>query len=144
MAQRFRKSGKERLVVLLLSDHDPDGEVIASSFARSLRDDFDLHQVTAVKVALTAEQVKEFGLPPRMKAKKTSANYSKFAAKHGDNAYELEALNPADLQKVLREAIEGIIDRDLLDREIAAEKMDAAELEATRRRVQSLLAGLTL
>jgi hypothetical protein len=144
MAERFRKSGKERLIVLLLSDHDPDGEEIASSFTRSLRDDFGLPQVTAIKVALTAEQVKQFDLPPRMTAKKTSSNYSKFAARHGDNAYELEALNPADLQKLLREAIGGIIDRDLLDREIAAEKVDAAELETTRRRVQSMLAGLTL
>lgn len=39
---------------------------------------------------------------------------------------------------------QGIIDRDLLDREIAAEKADAAELETRRRQAQSMLAGLTL
>ena len=31
IAERFRMSGKERLVLLMLSDHDPDGEEIAHS-----------------------------------------------------------------------------------------------------------------
>lgn len=142
MAERFRRSGKENLILLMLSDFDPDGEEIASSFARSMRDDFGIETIVPIKVALTAEQVERYELPPRMQAKTTSSNYAKFSERHGETAYELEALNPADLQQVLREAIEGIIDRHVLNQEIAAEKADAAELETTRRRVQSLLGKL--
>jgi hypothetical protein len=40
LALRFRQSGKARLVLLMLTDFDPDGDEIAASFARSLRDDF--------------------------------------------------------------------------------------------------------
>ncbi len=143
MAERFRRSGKEGLILLMLFDFDPDGEEIASSFARSMRDDFDIETIVPIKVALTAAQIKEYELPPRMQAKTTSSNYGKFSMKHGDSACELEALNPADLQRVLREASEGIIDREALGHEIAAEKADAAELATMRRRVQSALAGLT-
>ena len=54
MAERFRKSGKERLVLLLVSDFDPDGEQIAESFASSMRRDFGIANVDAVKVTLPA------------------------------------------------------------------------------------------
>src|SRR5262249_55952988 len=37
MAKRFRRSGKEQLILLVLSDFDPEGEDIAHSFARSMR-----------------------------------------------------------------------------------------------------------
>ncbi len=47
MVQRFTQSGKALLVLLILSDFDPDGEEIAKSFPRSLRDDFGLSDVIA-------------------------------------------------------------------------------------------------
>ena len=47
MVNRFEQSGKESLILLILSDFDPDGEEIAASFPRSLRDDFGLSHVTA-------------------------------------------------------------------------------------------------
>ena len=65
IAERFEKSGKDRLVLLMLSDFDPDGEEIAHSLARSLRDDFGIERIEPVKVALTAAQVDEYELPPR-------------------------------------------------------------------------------
>jgi AraC family transcriptional regulator len=55
LAQRVRQSGKKRLVLLVLSDFDPDGEGIVETLTASLRDEFYL-DVTQVKVALTAEQ----------------------------------------------------------------------------------------
>jgi hypothetical protein len=42
LAQRYRKSGKTGLVLLMLTDFDPDGDEIAATFAKSLRDDFDI------------------------------------------------------------------------------------------------------
>ena len=55
-AKRYRASGKQKLVLLIVSDFDPDGEEIANSYARSFRDDFDIDDVHAVKVALTARR----------------------------------------------------------------------------------------
>lgn len=145
MAQRFRKSGKEKLVLLIVSDFDPDGDEIAHSFARSMRDDFDIRAIHPVKVALTAEQVEEFELPPIMQAKESSVHHAKFVERHGsDDVFELEALAPEQLQDILREAIEAVVDREALDAEIAAEKQDAAHLELIRRRVREALADIDL
>jgi hypothetical protein len=140
IAERFRKSGKDRLVLLMLSDFDPDGEEIAHSFARSLRDDFGIEEIEPVKVALTAGQVAEYHLPPMMKAKKRGNEEEgykgialSFVAKHGDNVWELEALPPETLQRVLQDAIDQVIDVQAFNHEIDQEKADAAELEGVRR-----------
>ncbi len=141
ISQRFRAGGKEKLVLLMVTDFDPDGEEIAHSMARSLRDDFGISQIVPVKVALTADQVKRFSLPPRLKAKETSANYDKFVAKHGNDVFELEALPPAELQRTLREAIERVVDIGLLNHEIAQERRELRFLEDARRRVGAAMAG---
>ena len=73
MAQRFRRTGKDRLILLVVSDFDPEGEDIPHSFARSMRDDFGIGGVEFVKVALTAAQVEELALPPGPKAKRGSS-----------------------------------------------------------------------
>jgi len=139
IVQRFRASGKARLVLLILSDFDPDGEEIAHSIGRSLRDDFDVCAVAAVKVALTADQVAEFALPPVMKAKATSVHYERFTSRHGEDVFELEALAPAALQRLLTEAIDKVTDAAAFNRELAAEKADAGRLEGTRKCVLSAL-----
>ncbi len=144
IAERFRNSGKARLVLLIVSDFDPDGQEIAHSFARSMRDDFGIGEVVPIKVALTFEQVREFKLPPMMKAKKRGKKEYEgiarsFVDKYGDDVYELEALPPADLQRVLTEAIDSVIDVALFNREIDQEKRDAAELETVRHQVREIL-----
>jgi hypothetical protein len=141
LVERFERSGKEKLVLLMLSDLDQDREEIAHSFARSLRDDFWLKdsQIQAIKVGLTKAQVNELGLPPKMLAKKTSSNYKRFLEQHGRYAYELEAVDPSTLQQMLERAIESVIDRDAFNAEIEAEKADAAFLEAQRAAILTML-----
>lgn len=144
MMQRFEKSGCDKLVVLVLGDFDPDGEAIAESFIRSLRDDFyaDPKRLVGIKAGLTAEQVREFKLPPQMVAKESSSNYRRFVEKYGSNTYELEAIQPEDLQRVLEEAIKAVIDIDAFNHEVQKEKSDAEWLENARRRARAALAGI--
>jgi hypothetical protein len=139
MAQRFKKSGKEKMVVLLISDFDPDGEEIAQSFARSLRDDFVISNIKPIKVALTGAQVKKLKLPPMMQAKIKSSKHDKFVSRHGRNVYELEAVPPAKLQKMLREAIESVINHEAFEAERQKEAEDAEFLRNTRRLVLAVL-----
>src|SRR5690606_10427150 len=140
MAQRFLRSGRERLIALIVSDFDPDGEMIAKSFMRSMIRDFGIRQIEGIKVASTAEQVERFDLPPQMKAKTTSTNYRRFVREHGEDVYELEALEPGDLQQVLREAIDSVIDVQAFNHELDRERTDAVFIENARRRVQAALA----
>jgi hypothetical protein len=139
LAERFKKSGKSKLVLLMVSDFDPDGEEIAHSFARSMRDDFGIGNIHPIKVALNAEQVEEFQLPPVMTAKETSINYKKFAEKYGDSVFEVEALSPENLQDILRKAIDGVIDIDAFNYELSEEVTDAEFLEGVRNMVHKSL-----
>lgn len=85
------------------------------------------------------EHVERFKLPPSMLAKKSSSNFRKFSGKHGNHAYELEALPPETLREILRDAIDEVIDLDLFNAELDAEKQDAAKLEGLRYQIQRIM-----
>ena len=138
IAVRFQKSGKDRLVLLLLSDHDPDGEEISQSFARSMRDDFGIENLDPIKAALNEDQVRELDLPPSLEAKSKSSNYGKFADQHGRFAYELEAVEPEKLQEILTEAIDDVLDLDLFNQELEREKQDTFEIDRKRRQILAI------
>ena len=67
IAQRFRRSGKKRLILITVCDFDPEGEVIAQSFVESIRNDFfpdlDADHVVGVKAALRLDQIQDLDLP---------------------------------------------------------------------------------
>jgi hypothetical protein len=133
MHDRYRMSGKEKLVILFLGDHDPEGWDIAETFAKSMRDDFGVSEVVAIKVALKPEQVQELGLPPNTDAKPSSSRFKKFAARFGPAAYELEAVPPATLQEWLDEGIRSVLDLDRFNAQVELEKQDAAAVAALKR-----------
>lgn len=133
MVKRFKGSDKESLILLILSDFDPDGEEIAASFPRSLRDDFELSNVTAHKVAISGADVREHNLPSDMEAKVSSPNYKKFVARHGLHVAELDAAPVALLQGKLRDAIESCLDMEIFRAELAKEKEDATFIAAKKQ-----------
>jgi len=135
LSRRYEASGKGKLVLLILSDHDPDGEEIAQSFARSMRDDFGIADIHAIKVALNRDQVDGLALVPAMQAKEGSSNYGKFVAQHGHDVFELEAVPPKWLQDRLREAILSVLDVDALNREKEQERADVLALKEMRAKV---------
>ena len=75
-----------------------------------MRDDFDIDDVNAIKVALTIDQVNEHDLPVSMEAKSGSANYDRFVDQYGTDAHELESMPPELLQQILRDTIDSVID----------------------------------
>jgi hypothetical protein len=72
MVKRFRASGKSKLIVLMMSDFDPEGCDIPNSFGKSLRDDFGVEDVRIVRVCLTYEQVMERNLAQTFDMKKNN------------------------------------------------------------------------
>ena len=142
IAKRFEDSGKEELIIIAVSDLDPDGDEIAHSLARRLRWDFCLFQnVEVIKAALTMEQAEDLELPKSFeRAKRTSSNYERYIDRHGTDAvYELEAVAPHELQGLLRDTIDSVIDIDAYNHEVDEEKRDAAFNAANRERVLKVL-----
>jgi hypothetical protein len=143
MNVRFRNSGKEKLIVLVLSDFDPEGEDIPHSFARSMRDDFGVDDIEAIKVALTEAQVNALDLPTKIEAKQTSSRYARFVREHGQHVFELEAIPPTRLQEMLREAINNVLDLEAFNSELEREEQDATRLESLRRTLVASLSKIT-
>ncbi|MBN2450991.1 MAG: ParB N-terminal domain-containing protein, partial [Lentisphaeria bacterium] len=108
--KRFHDGGRDRLVLLVLSDFDPEGMEIMHSLGASLRDEFDVVALHMVRVAITQEQIDELHLESSMEAKTTSRNFAKFEARHGRFAYELESIPPADLEAIIETAIRENLD----------------------------------
>ncbi len=141
---RFEASGKDKLTLVILSDHDPDGETIAESFVRSMRDDFNVpsHRIKAVRAALSHDQVAELKLPPNQEtAKASSSNYQRYVSRFGHDVYELEAVPPKTLQGLLRDALNSVIDVEAFNHEIEREKQDAAEIADRRATLMAVMAG---
>ena len=140
IAERFRRSKKEKLILIFLTDFDPDGEQIAVSFARSMRDEFDVN-VVPYKAGLTAEQVRTLNLPSSLEAKTTSPNYRRFVAKHGTRAVELDAMPSDVFAQVLTDAIESFLDVEAFNHEADQQKQEHAELAARRKAALQAMGG---
>lgn len=143
MADRYERSGKEKLILVVMSDFDPAGEEIAHSLARSMRDDFGIDAIHAIKAGLTFDQVRTLDLKTDFQAKRTDPNYKRFVAKYGTDVFELEAVRPEKLQELLRATLDAVIDRAAFNAELDAEKADAAYLATVRKNVASSLKDLS-
>jgi hypothetical protein len=141
---RYENSAKQRLIVIVLSDFDPEGEMIPQVGGRTLRDDFNLDDVEIIKAGVTREQIERYSLPPQNFAKETSSNYKWFVARNGgrDAVYELEALNPADMLRELEGVVQSVLDMELYRREVEAERSEAAYIEAAHKTAIKSLKGL--
>lgn len=141
IADRFRRSGKDKLVLIFLSDFDPEGEDIPTSFSHSMRDDFGVTKIVPVKSSLTDKQVRALNLHPNMDAREKAdgSRYKEFSKKHGDSVHELEAVEPEQLQTMLRETIDSVLDLDAFNAEIELEKQNEAQLEGLRRTILKMV-----
>lgn len=143
---RYRNSSKERLVVIVLSDYDPEGEMIPQVGGRTLRDDFGLGKLEfdIVKAGVTRQQIEENDLPTMNFAKETSSNFDWFVARNdGDESvYELEALEPEVMMNDLDAVIRSVLDIDAYNAEIETEQDEAVYLENAQEIARDALKGL--
>jgi hypothetical protein len=141
MINRFRASGREKLVVIVVSDFDPEGQDIPGSFGISLRDDFGIaaEQLRIVKAALTAEQVRTMNLHEGQLSKETSSRYSRFVAAHGTRAWELESLTADQLRVIVEASIRSVLNLEVFELEVQRERDEQVELEERRRQLRRAL-----
>jgi hypothetical protein len=98
------------VVVLHFGDHDPSG----IDMTRDIRDRFELFGVPVAvrRIALNMDQVKQYNPPPNP-AKNTDSRYKDYADRYGEKSWELDALEPKTLVKLVKSNIEDLLDFDL-------------------------------
>jgi hypothetical protein len=110
-------------VLLYAGDFDPSGEDIDRDFVERA-DCFD----KVIRVALNAEQIAEYDLPPAM-GKTTDSRAGAFVARHGELVQvELDALPPDVLRTLYATALADFWDMSAYDAVLALEEHDREEL----------------
>ena len=130
---RIGASGKP-FTVLYLGDHDPSGLDMPRELQASL-DLFSEGSPDLDVIALTRDQIDEHAPPPNP-AKESDVRHGHYVSEHGNDCWELDALEPSVLVALIEERIDGLIDHDAWD------ESESAETE-NRARLETALDGLT-
>lgn len=129
-ADRFSENGynKDRCVVFYLGDHDPSGQDMIRDIGERLntftRED---PYIEVEAVALTTAQVRQYNPPPNP-TKLTDSRATQYIRKHGRECWEVDALDPSTLQRLIADAFTNVIDQDLMDAVIEREEEDKRKL----------------
>ena len=158
-SKRIRKAMAigQHPTILYLGDFDPSGEDMVRDVRSRLgllRADGDTRtgedpeeqwpefmddqnaeiKLTVKKIALTPAQIKQYK-PPTNPAKVTDSRYQSFSDQHGDFSYEVDALPPQALMRIVRGAIEDLMDMDLYKEWIVKEEIEKKKLIAAAKRI---------
>ncbi len=112
---RFLKDEKD-VVILHLGDHDPSGIQMTEDIQRRVElfsrsyDGKEQPEVEVRRIALNMDQIKEHNPPPNP-AKQTDSRYQKYVERFGlEDSWELDALEPNTIVKLINDAIREIVD----------------------------------
>lgn len=125
---RWRSKQGARPVVIYLGDHDPSGEDMVRDIRERLVEFGCPDWLDVRKLALTMAQVEEYQCPPNP-AKMTDSRAGAYVAKHGDESWELDALPPPVLEKMLSDAVKSYIDKPRMDAIISQENVIKTRLK---------------
>lgn len=131
-AQRMSSIARkgQTTIVLHLGDHDPSGVDMSRDIEERLllfasrKDSIEVR-----RVALTMPQIEEVEPPPNP-AKTTDSRFRQYAAKYGDESWELDALDPTYISKLIAAEMGKVINKKHWKR--AEEQRDAGRAELAK------------
>jgi len=124
---RLSSVGKP-IVILDFRDHDPSGLQMTEDLANRFNKYGSNLEIEVRRIALTIDQVKEYSLLPNP-TKKADPRSPEYIAAYGDECWELDAIEPDELQRIVKESIEECIDDDRWKETLAVETTERQELE---------------
>jgi hypothetical protein len=153
------KYGCSQAMVLYLGDLDPSGEDMVRDIRERLdsflnegvliveEDDKDSFEKDADreerkpyillrvdKLALTMDQVDEYDPPPNP-TKLSDSRAKNFIAQYGDSSWEVDALEPTVLQELITNALEEVLDMDVMN---VVKKQERKDQERLRKAVKNM------
>ena len=134
LAEDTKEQGKPR-VILSLNDYDPSGSIMLGDILRRARHYAPDAVFVSEQVALTREQVTDYELPTRPTKRDGNTHAAQFA---DAESVELDAMEPAVLQDMLRTAIEAHIDGHELEMMEVAERSERALLAGWATQVEAV------
>ncbi len=123
----YKENGYE-VLVLYLGDHDPSGCQMTDSTIEKVNmlagTEIDIR-----RIALTMDQIKEYN-PPEQFAKEKDSRTPWYIEQFGtEDCWELDALKPQVIDKMIRDEVEPLIDREAWDATLEREQEHLATLK---------------
>lgn len=132
-AQRFIRQNRIRdnCFIIHLGDHDPSG----IDMTRDIQERLWMFgaDVEVKRVALTMEQVQTYNPPPNP-AKITDSRCGKYMEEFGDESWELDALEPQMMTRLIRDEVTALRDDDIYQAVCDREAKEKEELRMISRR----------
>jgi len=121
---RFARINKP-IKILDFRDHDPSGLNMTEDLEERMKRYGLQKNIQVKRVALSMEQIKEHGLEKLGQDVKTKDSRSKkYVEKFGDKCWELDAIEPSKLQKMVVDAVNEYIDKEKWDNSKLTEERD--------------------
>lgn len=140
---KVRKEEGKECYIIYLGDHDPSGidmtrdvldRVNLFAGCEQADDGGNLYEnVEVQRVALNMAQIKTLR-PPKNPAKLTDSRADGYVAKFGPSSWELDAIEPSALAKIVKDAVYSIRVADIWEASVAREEAMKAELAAMAKK----------
>lgn len=131
-ADYYRRGQKP--IVFHLGDHDPSG----IDMTRDNRDRLSMFagvEVQVVRLALNMPQIEELKPPPNP-TKVSDSRAQGYISKYGNECWELDALSPEYIYRLIEDAVLRVRDQALWDETTAQEAADIRVLEMTHEELR--------
>lgn len=125
------------ITFLHFADHDPSGLDMTRDLANRISRYSDL-DITVERIALNYDQVQHYELPPNP-TKTADPRAASYVAEYGNECWELDAIDPEELQRMVSEAIESHIDSDAWSQTLEQIRQEREELRTTFSSIRNLL-----
>lgn len=118
----------QKPLVLHFGDHDPSGIDMTRDLSERLALFLEIEDPELKRMALNMDQVNRWKPAPNP-AKQTDTRFAGYVRKFGRKCWELDALEPEELQRLVKNAIVRLIDDDKWQRR-------KQEIDATSKRIR--------
>jgi len=115
----YAKQQGQTPIIIHLGDHDPSG----IDMSRDILDRLTLFMggMKVNRIALNADQIKKYNPPPNP-AKTTDSRAAGYIEKFGDESWELDALEPAVMEKLIKKTVLKLRDEDAYEQCVEKQK----------------------
>ena len=130
----------QKIVVIHLGDHDPSGIDMSRDIEDRIRMFMGEYEsrFSFVRIALNMDQVRKYNPPPNP-AKLTDSRSSGYVTLHGSESWELDALSPKVLAKLIETEVAKHRDNERWEQSVAEEKEGRNKLERVADQWENIL-----
>lgn len=121
---------QEKGLIIHLGDHDPSG----MDMSRDIQDRLRVFgaRCRVHRIALNFDQVEQYRPPPNP-AKTTDSRAEDYIANYGEESWELDALEPQVIDRLIQAEIDSVLDVEARDRVLKEQGRARAELRGVSR-----------